>query len=292
MDVKKKPKSDQLRWVVIYPAYISKKTLVEGRRIPLAEAVDAPNVPEIVDVLNSIPLPNLVETKMYPRDQLRSTLCQGRVRVQLFSEDGTPLVPEITTRQALYKHVAKLIPMLKTRQQKPVVAAPQATVAAADGANLGRLVFELDTELCPKTCENFASLCRGTQGFGYEGSIFYRVVPGFCACSGDFETQNKDRKGGRSIYGKWFDDENFDKSHDKRGVLSMDNFGWPNTNSSRFFVTFDECRWMDGYHVAFGELVSGWDTLDAVENLGVIEGYGRQKGRTTKEIVISKCGTL
>ncbi|CAJ0579856.1 unnamed protein product, partial [Mesorhabditis spiculigera] len=173
----------------------------------------------------------------------------------------------------------------------------------ADGANLGRLVFELDTELCPKTCENFASLCRGTQGFGYEGSIFYRVVPGFCACSGDFETQNKDRKGGRSIYGKWFDDENFDNTTNAVS-FSMDNFGWPNTNSSRFFVTFDECRWMDGYHVAFGELVSGWDTLDAVENLGKaflgfyrtlqasLGGYGRQKGRTTKEIVISKCGTL
>ncbi|CAJ0946422.1 unnamed protein product, partial [Mesorhabditis belari] len=163
---------------------------------------------------------------------------------------------------------------------------------SANGESLGRVVFELDSATCPKTCENFLSLCRGDRGFGYKGCLFYRVIPGFCACSGDFETQNQDRKGGRSIYGKWFDDENFEKPHDKRGVLSMDNFGWPNTNSSRFFVTFDECRWMDGYHVAFGEVVSGWDTLDKIEKLGVIEGYGRQKGRTLKEIRIENCGEL
>lgn len=62
--------------------------------------------------------------------------------------------------------------------------------------------------------------------------------------SGDFETNNADRTGGRSIFGeKYFDDENFVLKHDSRGVLSMDNYGWPDTVSSRFFVTFDEAPW-------------------------------------------------
>ncbi|KAK5980368.1 PPIase cyclophilin-type domain-containing protein, partial [Trichostrongylus colubriformis] len=62
--------------------------------------------------------------------------------------------------------------------------------------------------------------------------------------SGDFETQNQDRKGGHSTFDtKYFDDENYEIHHNKRGILSMDNFGWANTNSSRFFVTFTDTPW-------------------------------------------------
>uniref|UniRef100_A0A915BDY2 Peptidyl-prolyl cis-trans isomerase n=1 Tax=Parascaris univalens TaxID=6257 RepID=A0A915BDY2_PARUN len=163
----------------------------------------------------------------------------------------------------------------------------------ADGEPFGRLVFELRKDICPKTAENFRALCTGEKGFGYKGCIFYRIIPGFCACSGDFETNNADRRGGRSIFGeKYFEDENFELQHDSRGVLSMDNYGWPDTVSSRFFVTFDEAPWLNDYHVAFGKLVDGWDTLEKLESYGTIEGYGVQKGKTTAEIRISNCGEI
>ncbi|ETN73368.1 peptidyl-prolyl cis-trans isomerase, cyclophilin-type [Necator americanus] len=90
--------------------------------------------------------------------------------------------------------------------------------------------------------------------------------------SGDFETQNEDRKGGKSTFdNKYFEDENYDILHNKRGILSMDNFGWPDTNSSRFFVTFTNTPWMNNFHVAFGELVDGFDVLDKMESYGIIE---------------------
>uniref|UniRef100_A0AC35TMD1 Peptidyl-prolyl cis-trans isomerase n=1 Tax=Rhabditophanes sp. KR3021 TaxID=114890 RepID=A0AC35TMD1_9BILA len=163
----------------------------------------------------------------------------------------------------------------------------------ADGVDLGRLVFELRTDICPKTCENFRQLCVGSLGFGYKDCLFYRIIPSFVACSGDFETNNLDRKGGKSIYdSKYFDDENFILKHDSRGVLSMDNYGWPNTNSSRFFITFNKTEWMDDYHVAFGKLMEGWETLDKLEELGILEGHGAQKGKTKKKVIISNCGEL
>ncbi|VDM29901.1 unnamed protein product [Toxocara canis] len=52
----------------------------------------------------------------------------------------------------------------------------------ADGRQLGRLIFELRKDICPKTTENFRVLCTGEKGFGYKGCIFYRIIPGFCAC--------------------------------------------------------------------------------------------------------------
>uniref|UniRef100_A0A915PVD8 Peptidyl-prolyl cis-trans isomerase n=1 Tax=Setaria digitata TaxID=48799 RepID=A0A915PVD8_9BILA len=163
----------------------------------------------------------------------------------------------------------------------------------AESNPIGRLTFELRNDICPKTCENFRVLCTGEKGFGYKGCVFYRVIPGFCACSGDFETNNANRKGGHSIFdNKYFEDENFILKHNDRGVLSMDNYGWPDTVSSRFFVTFDEAPWLDDYHVVFGKLIDGFDTLDRLESYGILEGYGAQKGRTTATITIETCGQI
>merc|ERR1712193_400286 len=109
-------------------------------------------------------------------------------------------------------------------------------------------------DVVPKTSENFRQLCKNKAG--------------------DFTRHNG--TGGRSIYGEKFADENFKKQHTKKGLLSMANAG-PNTNGSQFFITTVPTPHLDGMHVVFGEVESGYDVVQKIEGVGSGSGATRQK---------------
>lgn len=156
---------------------------------------------------------------------------------------------------------------------------------------VGRIVFELFADKCPKTVDNFRALCVGDKGnasksgkpLHYKGCTFHRIIKGFMVQGGDFT--HGDGTGGESIYGEKFEDENLELKHDKSGLLSMANAG-KDTNGSQFFITTVPTPHLDGKHVVFGKVIKGWSVVVELENTPVDESKPR------KPCVIDDCGEL
>ncbi|XP_011808276.1 PREDICTED: peptidyl-prolyl cis-trans isomerase-like 6 [Colobus angolensis palliatus] len=164
-----------------------------------------------------------------------------------------------------------------------------------DSSPIGRLIFELYCDVCPKTCKNFQVLCTGKAGFSqrgirlhYKDSIFHRIVQNGWIQGGDIVYGKGDN--GESIYGPTFEelygslkrsekrqkesrgvgkiekyrDENFSVPHNKRGVLGMANKG-RHSNGSQFYITLQATPYLDRKFVAFGQLIEGTEVLKQLE---------------------------
>jgi len=127
------------------------------------------------------------------------------------------------------------------------------------------IIIKLYDDKLPLTCKNFKIFAtEGFNGYKYKGSQFHRIIKDFMIQGGD--VTNGDGTGSISIYGDKFEDEGFPYSHDRAGLLSMANSG-PDTNGSQFFITTKECHHLDGKHVVFGEVISGYETVRQMESV-------------------------
>jgi peptidyl-prolyl cis-trans isomerase B (cyclophilin B) len=140
--------------------------------------------------------------------------------------------------------------------------------AATIETSKGTIVCDLFAKEAPVTVNNFVFLARDKF---YDGTKFHRVIENFMIQGGDPEGT------GRGGPGYRFEDETRNNPHKHRvGSLSMANAG-PNTNGSQFFITHVVTDWLDGKHTVFGQVKSGQNVVNSI-----------QQGDTIKAVTIQE----
>lgn len=105
-----------------------------------------------------------------------------------------------------------------------------------------KIILELFTDVCPKTCDRFVQL-------DYRDCEFHRVVSG-----GWIQT-------GRIDGVEPLPDESFSVKFDRPGIVAVANSGRPHTNGSQFFITLAPMPWLDNSYVAFAAVVKGMSVV-------------------------------
>ena len=121
---KNKLHSDPERFICIYPAYFnSKKSINEGRRIPLEKCCEHPTYQEIKMVLDDagyeMGKTYIIEGKYYPRERSKEQMFRGRFKVQLKQGDGELLKENFPSRDSIMVYLGEKIPQLKHRVNPP-----------------------------------------------------------------------------------------------------------------------------------------------------------------------------
>jgi len=141
----------------------------------------------------------------------------------------------------------------------------------------GTLVLALRPDKAPRHVQNFVDLAR--KGF-YDGLTFHSIVPGV-------KVQGGDPKGDGSGGPGYQIPAEFSDLRHLRGTLSMARASHPDTAGSQFFICLADDPRLDGQYTAFGRLVKGWETLDAIAAVGSIGGTPSETV-TIQKILIRK----
>ncbi|KAN0123309.1 hypothetical protein V8E52_002641 [Russula decolorans] len=191
--------------------------------------------------------------------------CTGlkRQRFYMFTRSG----PEDSSSKSSDRDIFNERP---TREEQSIAAAAPAAASSRAAAlassatihtTLGDMHLRLFPQQAPKAVENFIGHAR--SGY-YDGVLFHRVIVKFMIQTGD---PLGDGTGGTSIWDREFEDEFSDElKHDRPYTMSMANAG-PNTNGSQFFITTNATTWLDKKHTIFGRVLSGLETVHAIENV-------------------------
>lgn len=138
-------------------------------------------------------------------------------------------------------------------------------VADAAGASKGTITLDLYADKAPN---HVARLVELAKSGAYDGVVFHRVIDGFMAQTGD--VQHGKQGGDTAMAGMGgselpdlaaeFSDVSF-----QQGTVGMARSQDPNSANSQFFIDLAPATFLDGQYTVVGQLVDGWDVLNAVK---------------------------
>jgi cyclophilin family peptidyl-prolyl cis-trans isomerase len=148
-----------------------------------------------------------------------------------------------------------------------------ASSGAGDPAFTGSMTFQLFADLTPETVAKieqliqtgfYTSPTQPTSGTPLPHKNFHRIVPGFVAQGG---SRTGDGAGSVNVPGYPFPDEfNAQLVFNGKYQLAMAKSN-DDTNDSQFFITYGQPRFLDFQHTIFGQLVSGQEIADLMEQV-------------------------
>ena len=157
--------------------------------------------------------------------------------------------------------------------------------------SLGEIIIQLNTEKAPVSSENFLKYVN--EGF-YNGTIFHRVIPGFMAQGGGFDTGFNQK----AVHAPIKNEANNGLTN-SRGTLAMARTSDPNSATAQFFINYKDNSFLNhtsqtssgwGYAV-FGEVIEGMDVVDAMAKQATGNRGGHQDVPKT-DIVIEKAEVI
>jgi len=152
---------------------------------------------------------------------------------------------------------------------------------------LGDFIIELDAEKAPITVKNFITYVE--EGF-FNGTIFHRIIPGFMAQGGGFDTSFAQKE----THGMIKNEADNGLKND-RGTLAMARTPAPDSATAQFFINYKDNDFLNysaptqngwGYAV-FAKVVEGMDIVDEMANQATGNKNGHQDVPKT-DIIIEK----
>ncbi len=135
------------------------------------------------------------------------------------------------------------------------------TEQAVIETDLGEIVIAFFPREAPEHVKNFTQLTR--SGF-YDGTAFFRAVPGFVIQGGDPNTRDNDPWNDGMGGPAWTLEPEFNAIPHQRGIVSMARGDRLNTAGSQFFICLDRLPALDHQYTVFGQVVSGMEVADAI----------------------------